>query len=187
MNSKSAPIQALVLSAALFAGGTPLATAEERDPLVSTIDTVMAGYATRGAWTSPLASTETPEEKDALVATIETVMTGYVSRGEWTSPLASAENLEEKDALVATIDTVMTGYVSRGEWTSPLGSTNGDGGATQPSADTILTALVQQYDRASLDRGGWVNAFVNDVGYDSGNALLAVSPGEGITSHAQAA
>ena len=154
MNTKSAPIQILALSAALCAGVTPLSLAGERDPLVSTIDAVMAGYATRGEWTSPLASTE-----------------------------ASGE----KDALVVTIDTVMSGYTTRGEWTSPLATTKDDGGETQPSADTLLTALVQQYDRDSLDRGGWVNAFVNDVGYDSGNALLAVSPGEGITSHAQAA
>ena len=154
MNTKSSPIQILALSAALCAGVTSLSMAGERDPLVSTIDAVMAGYATRGEWTSPLASTETSEEKDALVATIGAVMAGYATRGEWSSPLSSIKTVEQKDA---------------------------------PSADTILTALVQQYDRASLDRGGWVNAFVNDVGYDSGNALLAISPGEGVTSQAQSA
>jgi len=187
MNTKSAPIQILALSAALCAGVTSLSMAGERDPLVSTIDAVMADYATRGEWTSPLASTETSEEKDALVATIGTVMAGYATRGEWSSPLSSFKTVEEKDALVATIDAVMSGYGMRGEWTSPLGSTATAGKQAPPSADTLLTSLVRQYDRATLDRGGWVNAFVNDVGYDSGNALLAVSPGEGITSQAQSA
>ena len=187
MLTNSTPIQALTLTAALFASGTPLAMAGERDPLVSTIDAVMAGYAMRGEWTSPLASTEPREEKDALVATIDAMMSGYGTRGEWSSPLSSTETVEEKDALVATIDAVMAGYGARGEWTSPLAPTAAADEVAPLSADTLLTNLVLQYDRATLDRGGWVNAFVDDVGYDSGNALLAISPGEGVTSLAQSA
>ena len=33
-----------------------------------------------------------------------------------------------------------------------------------------------------LDRGGWVNAFVSNPGYDAGNRLLAVRAGEGVTT-----
>jgi hypothetical protein len=49
------------------------------------------------------------------------------------------------------------------------------------SADEVLTATLRIYTRAVLDRGYWVNTWVDVPGYDSGNPLLAVAPGSGIT------
>jgi hypothetical protein len=42
-------------------------------------------------------------------------------------------------------------------------------------------ARVAAYTRASFDRGSWVNPYVLAPGYDSGNMLLTVSPGEGVS------
>jgi hypothetical protein len=49
------------------------------------------------------------------------------------------------------------------------------------SGDRTLTRIVAQYDRATLDRGGWENPFAPDSHYAAGNPLLAVRTGEGVT------
>jgi hypothetical protein len=49
------------------------------------------------------------------------------------------------------------------------------------SADEVLTATLRIYTREVLDRGYWVNSWVDVPGYDSGNPLLAVAPGSGVT------
>lgn len=53
------------------------------------------------------------------------------------------------------------------------------------SADEKFMRQIAYYSRAMLDRGGWVNAFVDDGRngtYATGNALLAVRIGDGLTS-----
>lgn len=49
------------------------------------------------------------------------------------------------------------------------------------SGDIHLDKIVGQYTLKSLDRGGWVNTVLNNSNYSSGNALLAVKVGEGVT------
>ncbi|WP_372524516.1 hypothetical protein [Piscinibacter sp.] len=68
------------------------------------------------------------------------------------------------------------------EWQNAWMS-SGTGRYAAKSADEILTATLRIYTRDVLDRGYWVNAWVGDApGYDSGNPLLAITPGLGVTS-----
>ncbi len=50
------------------------------------------------------------------------------------------------------------------------------------SADRRMAQLVAQYDRRTLDRGGWENPYL--PAGSAGNALLAASIGEGVTQPA---
>jgi len=55
------------------------------------------------------------------------------------------------------------------------------------SADAAFIRQVAYYTRDRLDRGGWINAYVDDGRdglYATGNALLAVRVGDGATTRA---
>lgn len=85
------------------------------------------------------------------------------------------------DPLVASAGRLMTGFAQRGAWSNqwmPLGT----GVQATLSADRVLMAQVHAYNRALFDRGGWTNPYVPVPGYDAGNVLLAVLPGEGVSS-----
>ena len=82
---------------------------------------------------------------------------------------------------MASAGRLMAGYAARGAWINPWMS-EGAGGSASPSADQVLMAQVRAYDRALFDRGGWSNPYVPVPGYDAGNVLLAVLPGEGVSS-----
>jgi hypothetical protein len=58
---------------------------------------------------------------------------------------------------------------------------SGPAGSTDPteSADENMARIVAQYDRAMLDRGGWVNSFLPPVA--AGNPIVAVASGAGVT------
>ncbi len=49
------------------------------------------------------------------------------------------------------------------------------------SADAQFMRAIAYYTREQLDRGGWVNRYAPEGNYASGNALLAVRAGDGIT------
>jgi hypothetical protein len=67
------------------------------------------------------------------------------------------------------------------EWQNPL-MPAGTGEYALRSADEILTATLRIYTRDVLDRGYWVNEWVDGAtGYDAGNPLLAVNTGSGVT------
>jgi hypothetical protein len=67
------------------------------------------------------------------------------------------------------------------EWRNAM-MPSGTGRYDPRSADEVLTATLRIYTRDVLDRGYWVNAWVGDApGYDSGNPLLAVVPGSGVS------
>jgi hypothetical protein len=82
----------------------------------------------------------------------------------------------------------------RGQWVNTLMprasadfvSSSPDGSApsaTAPgSADAQMANVLASYTRGVLDAGGWVNPYVTDQSYATGNALLAVRIGEGLTS-----
>ena len=72
------------------------------------------------------------------------------------------------------------------KWINPLlPQAAVDYAAEGTSADAAFMRQVAYYTRDMLDRGGWVNAFIDD-GYNgtyaTGNALLAVRVGDGLTS-----
>ena len=85
------------------------------------------------------------------------------------------------DPLVTAARQLVGGLETRGIWRNPLRPL-ATGQEPSPSADEVLTAIVRSHTRINLDRGGWANPYVPVPGYDAGNALLAVSPGNGITS-----
>lgn len=91
------------------------------------------------------------------------------------------EGGKAEDPLVASAGRLMTGYAQRGAWINPW-MAGGTGLGVSPSADQVLMAQVSAYDRALFDRGGWTNPYVPVPGYDAGNVLLAVLPGEGVSS-----
>ncbi len=91
------------------------------------------------------------------------------------TPSFAAEGNATLEGAVAELRTVPP---DRGEWTNRYMS-HGTGRYSAASADEILTATLRIYTRQVLDRGGWVNAFVSNPGYDAGNPLLAVRAGEG--------
>lgn len=94
----------------------------------------------------------------------------------------------------ATLDQVSHSYHASAEhkWNNALlPQASGDFVAHNPgtSADFAFMRQVAYYTRDMLDRGGWVNAFVKDGAngrYASGNVLLAVRVGDGVTSRALA-
>jgi hypothetical protein len=84
-----------------------------------------------------------------------------------------------------SFDALMEQYrgrpVASYEWQNPL-MASGTGNYSSPSADEILTATLRIYTRDVLDRGYWVNEWVDGAtGYDAGNPLLAVDTGSGVT------
>lgn len=72
---------------------------------------------------------------------------------------------------------------TRGQWNNPW-TPQATGGmvAHGASADERLTRIVDAYTREALDRGGWENRFMTNSRYASGNALLNVRIGEGVTT-----
>jgi hypothetical protein len=94
------------------------------------------------------------------------------------TPSFAAQGDATLEVAVAELRTVPP---DRGEWTNRYMS-HGTGRYSATSADEILTATLRIYTRQVLDRGGWVNAFVSNPGYDSGNPLLAARTGEGVTT-----
>lgn len=85
------------------------------------------------------------------------------------------------DPLVEAAQTLMRDAQSRGSWTNPL-MPAATGELPVGSADQVLMAQVRSYTRELFDRGGWINPHAPAPGYDGGNVLLAVSPGEGVGS-----
>lgn len=75
------------------------------------------------------------------------------------------------------------GAASRGQWHSSWLPT-ADANAPVPtvSADRMLTRIVAAQTREILDRRGWENPYLTNSNYASGNTLLAVEVGNGITT-----
>ncbi len=70
----------------------------------------------------------------------------------------------------------------RGQWANPwMPAATGNPTIETISADQRLTEIVATYTRETLDRGGWINTFLHNADYASGNPLLAVNIGEGVT------
>jgi len=72
-----------------------------------------------------------------------------------------------------------------GVWKNPYlpeASASKDAAVAQfgESGDQAMTRMLAQYGRAEMDRGGWENPFAPSAAYAAGNALLAVSVGEGV-------
>lgn len=60
----------------------------------------------------------------------------------------------------------------------------GDAPAEASSADAQFMRAIAYYTREMLDRAGWVNPYAPDNHYASGNYLLAVRIGDGVTIRA---
>lgn len=96
----------------------------------------------------------------------------------------------ESDSSDIMMNNILSDYhhlSQRGQWINPwMPGANGD---QVISADRHLMKIVATYTREVLDRGGWVNNFMpnkySDFDYASGNPLLAVQIGEGLTEHKQ--
>jgi hypothetical protein len=94
------------------------------------------------------------------------------------APASAADGDESFNAMV---EMHRFGSTAADEWQNPL-MASGTGRYATQSADEVLTAALRIYTRDVLDRGYWVNAWVGDApGYDSGNPLLAIAPGTGVT------
>ncbi len=71
----------------------------------------------------------------------------------------------------------------RGQWINPwMPGATGNAPHTEASADQKMVAIIASYTREALDRGGWVNTVLSNSEYASGNPLLAVHVGEGLSS-----
>jgi hypothetical protein len=53
--------------------------------------------------------------------------------------------------------------------------------AAGTSADGLFMQSIAYYTRAMLDRAGWVNPYAPSPGYASGNYLVTVAIGDGVT------
>ncbi len=72
--------------------------------------------------------------------------------------------------------------LQRGKWFNPwMPAATGDPNISAKSADQRLTEIVAGYTRETLDRGGWENTLMHNADYASGNSLMAVNIGEGVT------
>lgn len=69
-----------------------------------------------------------------------------------------------------------------GQWINPwMPAATGNEPHTEASADQKMVAIVASYTREALDRSGWVNTVLSNSEYASGNPLLAVRVGEGLS------
>lgn len=62
------------------------------------------------------------------------------------------------------------------------GTTQGSTPEVAVAADTLVQRIVAGYTRGILDRGGWVNAYVDSPNYSAGNMLASVQVGDGVTT-----
>ncbi len=101
---------------------------------------------------------------------------------------ASALPVQANESADNQMSTMLSDYqqlTQRGQWINPwMPSGTGETIITGTSGDTHLNQLVATYTRESLDRGGWVNSLLNNADYASGNPILAVREGEGVTEQA---
>lgn len=67
------------------------------------------------------------------------------------------------------------------EWANPWMLVATGDVESPASGDEMLTRIVAQFTRETLDRGGWVNAYLSNSDYSAGNLLLFAEIGEGIT------
>lgn len=86
------------------------------------------------------------------------------------------------DPMVEAARQTMEGASVRGTWQNPLLPAATGAEPTPRSADAIMAEQVAHYSRKVLDRGGWSNPHAPGSGYDAGNPLLAVQPGNGLSS-----
>jgi len=99
-------------------------------------------------------------------------------------------------AQAAAADDTLNGAVeqyrslqARSEWQNPLmpSGTGMYAATNEPSGEQTLMNIVAGYGRALLDRGGWNNPWVAESTYASGEPLLAVRIGDGVTTRTAAA
>jgi hypothetical protein len=94
--------------------------------------------------------------------------------------VAPAQAADSDVSFNAAIEQYSHSSMASGTWDNAL-MPWATGRYSASSADEVLTATLRIYTRAVLDRGYWVNTWVDVPGYDSGNPLLAVAPGSGVT------
>lgn len=87
---------------------------------------------------------------------------------------------DAQDPLVAAARATMNGIETRGEWRNSM-MLDATGRDEPRSADLRMAGLVSSYTRDVFDRGGWMNPYVDAPGYDVGNVLFVVRPGDGVT------
>lgn len=105
----------------------------------------------------------------ALLATISAIA----------APVAA---LAGDDPLVEAARQMMEGASVRGTWQNPLLPAATGAEPAPRSADAIMAEQVAHYSRKVLDRGGWNNPHAPGSGYDAGSPLMAVQPGNGVSS-----
>lgn len=97
-------------------------------------------------------------------------------------PLTSLQANENLDPIVAQARQILNGHAERGHWQNPI-LPSATGERHTLSADQRMKTMLSRYTRQMLDRGGWVNQYVDGApGYDAGNVLLALLPGDGATT-----
>lgn len=83
--------------------------------------------------------------------------------------------------LVSQARQVRDRYAERGTWSNPIAAATSDEDGAK-SADTVMAATLAGYSRVLVDRGGWLNPYVDTRTYDAGHPLLASAPGDGATT-----
>lgn len=115
---------------------------------------------------SPALPTESADQ--AMARIVAQYSCAELDRGGWENPFMPS---------AAAGNPILAAQVRDGV-TSPTGEQVG------VSGDELLMRSVSVYTRTALDRGGWENPFMPDAHYATGNALLAVGVGEGVTTGA---
>ena len=99
-----------------------------------------------------------------------------------TSALTAHAGNDRADAIM---NRTLHGYQQlsqHGQWINHLmPAATGNQLRTEASFDQKMVAIIASYTREALDRGGWVNTVLTNSEYASGNPLLAVRVGEGLT------
>lgn len=124
------------------------------------------------AWVNPLL----PQASGSYVASADERMTQIVAQ-------FTQQHLDG----AAFVNTVMTqhGYDAGHPFEAVLAGAGTTQGATPDvavAADVLVQRIVVGYTRGILDRGGWVNAYVDSPNYAVGNMLASVEVGEGVTT-----
>jgi hypothetical protein len=105
-----------------------------------------------------------------------------------TAVAGTAQAAAADDALNGAVEQYRS-LQARSEWHNPLmpSGTGMYAAATAPSGEQTLMTIVAGYGRSLLDRGGWSNPWVAESTYASGEPLLAVRIGDGVTTRTAAA
>lgn len=170
MNAK--PLMSVVLMSAVYC---TFALAGSADEALDATVSQYRGADARGRWhnswmvqAAGSTAARGPSADERLLYIVSGHTRDALDRGGWANAMLTNSTYAAGNALLAV-------RIGDGVTTATVED-------VRVSADKQLGWIIASYNRDMLDRGGWENVVQTNSRYASGNALLAVRLGEGLTT-----